>query len=622
MQLLRWGLAALTAAVIWLVLLSFPFAPMRGLDPAWQTVLNEAWARGWKTGSDVVFTYGPWGWLTTKYYDPATFWPRLAWEFGWNALVAISLVVLAWKQALARRIALVAFVLAVAPIFADTVPFLVIAGWTVWCMRRDSPRRSLLFVTGVLLGLLALQKFTYLVLAGCGVGGAMLQLLVWRQSREAFSLAGGALAGSLGGWLLAGQPLSALPLFLQRNGWIATDYGSAMSLNEPAAVFWYGLATTVAFLALVWSRPRLQTLPRCLTLTALGFLTWKSGFVRADGHTLGFFSCMLFAGLLARVVSGVTSWRAVIVGWGLALIAAGGFFAADPNLTGNLLPLVRTHLEMNATQLTAFNRYHVMLDQQWAQAKVAHALPAVRAAVGDATVDQFGYEQLAAVFNDLNYEPRPVFQSYAAYSGPLAALNAAYYRSPDAPDFTLLRLETIDGRYPPIDDAALLPELILRHEPVLKEKGFLLLHRRGTITAPPALHLERSGRLRYRTEHCDLPAGATAIWARIDTPLSWLGWIRTLLYKPPQVRLILHDATGADHSFRLISQATRAGFLLSPLLTNTDDFERLAFHHSGVPVQSFRIEIASADAICFLKRARFELFTMSELKFVTKPVHQ
>ena len=69
----------------------FPITPSLGLDPSWQMALNHGWTNHWIFGSDVVFTYGPWGWLTTLFYDPETFPLRLAWELAWKTTTALLL---------------------------------------------------------------------------------------------------------------------------------------------------------------------------------------------------------------------------------------------------------------------------------------------------------------------------------------------------------------------------------------------------------------------------------------------------------------------------------------------------------------------------------------------------
>jgi hypothetical protein len=46
------------------------------LDPSWAAVLNKAWVERWQFGSDIVFTFGPYGFLFTEYIP--TFTLRLA----------------------------------------------------------------------------------------------------------------------------------------------------------------------------------------------------------------------------------------------------------------------------------------------------------------------------------------------------------------------------------------------------------------------------------------------------------------------------------------------------------------------------------------------------------------
>ena len=47
--------------------------PSSGLDPSWTQVQTHAFTHAWQFGTDIVFTYGPWGFLATTLYDPATY---------------------------------------------------------------------------------------------------------------------------------------------------------------------------------------------------------------------------------------------------------------------------------------------------------------------------------------------------------------------------------------------------------------------------------------------------------------------------------------------------------------------------------------------------------------------
>ena len=95
--------------------------------------------------------------------------------------------------------------------------------------------------------------------------------------------------------------------------------------------------------------------------------------------------------------------------------------------------------------------------------------------VGHSSIDVFNYRQGVALLNDLNYRPRPVIQGYTAYTPDLLRANLDFYRSASRPSYVLFSLETIDGRFPTLDDALLLPYILENYQPVLAEHRFLLM---------------------------------------------------------------------------------------------------------------------------------------------------
>lgn len=613
-----WIVWSSLAVAIWLASLFFPLVSDTSLDSSWQFAVNTAWKAGWVYGRDLVFTYGPWGWLTMTFYDAGTFAGRVGWELCWKALGAILAVWLAASLPWPRRLALLIGALLLMPVFGDTLPFLVIIGLVLWSARARAPHPAALAAIGALLGLLALQKFTFFVLVVVGVAAVTAFRLLQRETKTAAWLAGSASLGVLAWWVAAAQPLAALPLFIQRSAWISSGYTEAMYVYETPVVFRLGLACAALFLFLVWTAPRWRTLPLALALTAFGLVSWKHGFVRADGHTLGFFSLMIFAGIVAPHLNPSRSVRLTVASWLLCLVGVAGTIAAVPGLMSVLHYLLRAHLVENSATVFSLDRYRAELDRRTAAAASAQSLPAVRTAVGTATIDQFGFEQAMLQFNQLNYRPRPVLQGYQTYSGPLAKLNEEFYLSDRAPAFTLARLQTIDGRLCAFDDAALLPRLVTDHDLVLAEKDFLLLRRHPQPVPLDRLPLE-SGRLRYNTETLPLPTGPSALWAKIDAPPSALGWLRTFFYKPPEVSLVITDQAGVEQRFRIVVPAARAGFLLSPVLLDHAEFTQLVVHHTARAARRIRLEIAPDDAIFFLKRARYEIFSLPELSFSPAP---
>src|SRR5262249_8899468 len=76
------------------------------------------------------------------------------------------------------------------------------------------------------------------------------------------------------------------------------------------------------------------------------------------------------------------------------------------------------------------------------------------------TVDLYPSALGYVVANGWSYAGRPVFQSYSAYTGALAELNASHLRGADAPDTIFFGVQPIDGRFPSLDDSLSWPELL------------------------------------------------------------------------------------------------------------------------------------------------------------------
>ena len=108
----------------------------------------------------------------------------------------------------------------------------------------------------------------------------------------------------------------------------------------------------------------------------------------------------------------------------------------------------------------------------------AHPSKNLRAIVGRETIDVINFDQYSVLREHLNYHPRPVFQSYSAFTPALLKQNLCFYQSSSAPQFVFARLQTVDWRYPAQDDSLLLEELPRRYLIAKEGNDFLLLHRK------------------------------------------------------------------------------------------------------------------------------------------------
>jgi hypothetical protein len=249
---------------------------------------------------------------------------------------------------------------------------------------------------------------------------------------------------------------------------------------------------------------------------------------------------------------------------------------------------------------------------RFAQVAAASAAPRITKAVGRDSVDILGFQQSIAIYNDLNYTPRPIFQSYSAYTPMLAALNAGYIAGKSAPEWILQRYETIDGRYPSCDDGPALRALLDRYTYQFQDSGYIVWRRTGgadTTLAKP-LPLAREGEARFRKE---IPVGdlaaKSALWLQVDYSYRLAGSLRTLLYKPPRVIITVtsSDQPNAPQKFLMPRSIAREGMMLSPYLAGEYDFLRYAVDLGGPKVLSFRIDCARQDMKYFNRHFHYRL---------------
>src|SRR5262249_27080068 len=96
--------------------------------------------------------------------------------------------------------------------------------------------------------------------------------------------------------------------------------------------------------------------------------------------------------------------------------------------------------------------------------------PILRREIGKRSVDLISSVQSALFVNNLNYRPRPVFQSYSTYTTELLEANADALAQAAGPDFLVIRLEPIDQRIAMLEDALAWQEVLYRYRPVTVEK--------------------------------------------------------------------------------------------------------------------------------------------------------
>src|SRR5215467_9409397 len=154
---------------VWFWLVKLPATTLRdSLPQSWEAVLSFAAAHHLQWGRDIVFTFGPLGFLTSDYYWGNFFWPTVIWAGGFAFALAAALVPLLARVPKAIRFPVYAAlpvltVPASSNLGFDSFYFLAITLLGILCLPAERPRWFRLAATGFVFTVLSLIKFTFCI---------------------------------------------------------------------------------------------------------------------------------------------------------------------------------------------------------------------------------------------------------------------------------------------------------------------------------------------------------------------------------------------------------------------------------------------------------------------------
>lgn len=566
-------------------------------------------AHGFNFGRDVVAVTGPFGFVNYGFvYTGELFWTRFALELLVKAsFAALVLWFFRFSAAKCWRWVWLATIFLTAPLIEDTSYDLCIllGGIFLLLPRRHAQRLTGHCAVAALLALLSLCKGTQVFFALGTMGLVVLDAVVRREFRRGTIIVSAYLVAYVVLWLAAGQNLLDIPAFLRGVQETASGYNNAMGLDEAFVTTRLGislLATLViAAVSAAWlGRRSLPHVLACVFFSGFAFTQWKHGFVRADGHVFIFFIFGVSAALIPLLTVGGSfangRWARANAACTAVLALAVGIQATCYSNSGPVwLATLRTALGPKAHQIfhPAEARSQLQAGLEYHRRK--YALAALREKIGAGTVDFFGSDHGFIPLNDLRYHPRPVGGgNFTVYTEYLKTLNERFLLdAARRPDFYLIKTEILDNRLLTQEDSRSFPPLLHLYRPVATERSVLLFEKTPGAVPPPAPKLIERHALRWG-ESVGIPAQAPGsndiTLATFDLQLNWLGRLRALFYKPPQVYLSL-SGEGIQHreSIRLIPQMFRSPVIISPVIEDAHDLLALYTADGGKRVQDLRI---------------------------------
>lgn len=623
----KWLPARLANGALSLMLLGalvplMPRMPGASLDESWMTGMNQAMAQGANLGSELVFTYGPYASIHTRTYHPATD-ALMLWSSAMLAVAfALAFAVLSRGRHWGWHVAFGLLVAGMLPYPADTLllSYPLIAALAVMRLlgEDEAPatttkgnylscsRQWLLVPLLVPLGLMPLIKGTMLIFCAAVLSFCICVLVVRRRWRVAVLCLVIPVLGVCGFWLASGQGLIHLPRYFVNMVPIASGYTEAMALTGKSSAIWSFLVFSLFFLLVIAGDGARSGLNRGF-LTALFafyfFIVFKGNFVRHDGRVVGAGVALILATIVLAASSKVR-WV-----WALCLMALLAWW----NITRHYVsPLdLVTHL-LQTTQRQAWSGLRMRL---LAPESPRKDFEAVMKTIGDragiprieGSSDIYSFGQTFLIASGNRWNNRPVLQSYSAYTPGLAEMNRQHLLGADAPSHLFFRLETIDQRYPTLDDGPSWPEILKRYQPARLQGGFLQLDRRRQV-AEAAQLVRDPPQMHALGERVPVPMDGGPIYVELDVNPTLLGSLAHTLFKPSRLEIRVELVDGSDRRLRFIAGMGKSPFLISPLVENTEEVALLYGKRSLLAAKEIRaFTIMAVDRRVTMWQSQFQV---------------
>jgi len=616
----RWWnafLAVSVTLVLVFLLVEFPAPPSSGVDASKELVLVHAYRANLQFGPDIVFTYGPWGFLSSKFSFHGTELLKVLWETVGKLALAATLVLLGRRFSFLRQLLFDAGVIVAAVVFPETILLLCATLVSlIWLLARESKQWELALAI-IWLSLLSHIKFSYCVLAVLAVVLASCQGGLQGNWKRALTIVTGYVTGFLLLWVAAGQSIANLPAYLYCSWQISDGYWNAVAINEIPVAAWctaIAIGFCVLAFALFFGRGGVDRLRNGFALAyfcVAWFVTWKHGFTRADSpHAATFFLHALVFALAAPVCFNSTRWYSPLNF--VPMLSLLGLQLADQQALQRIPANLWWHFSHAPRQILEFrDRERRMAAAELQDAREGSHID-LRRLVQKGTIDAITWEQSEILRAGLGYRGRPVFQSYLTFSRSLAELNLRFYQGDRAPRFVFARIEAIDSRLPAQEDSLLLEELPRRYSIAAEKADYVLLERKTDQPAQRDQPRECSAMRRVRLdEEIMFPTDrAVALELRALFRPTLYGRLRSFFVQPALLSIVLTDDQGQKFSRRLIPSMAETGFIVQPFFSTGQEFGALFDGRSPHLIRS--ISFASNVSGCW-SGAKIQFCWLTEL---------
>lgn len=582
---------------IFIFILSFPGigGPISvGLDPSMEFAMNYFFSKNIQHGRDVIFTLGPLGFLLC---------PK---PIGNNLLISVIVITLfkfvfllsflylnfliKKPKTLSGQIVIIA-IFAVLSFLMNFIHILMFFTASLLLLHAETKNKIFIVLA------IAVAGFSLLVKSSGGIISILLVIsynlidyLQFKDIKRLLLIPLGLVLAFVLGWLILYRNSSGivdylygmLELSLGHSSAVATGsalmevlrdtYGLSLRPSENNWILLSIFFITYFYLPLYIKEKRVFVLYGMFLLPFFAF--FKYAFAREGGihyflFYIIFFYCFVFACLKdfkARVF--------IIV-----LISLSAFFV-NMKYFGHEIRTARNIVKGSVNGLKHFEagvlnlKAHEDLLFEMSKSNLSNRIleKNVLQLIGRHSVDIYPWETIYVAANNLNWQPRPVFQSYVAYTPWLDKKNAAFFKSLQSPEFVIWDISNwygevfdIDARYLLNGEPLTIYEIFNHYRLIYRDKKIALFERVYINNfKDPILIGDEKG---FWNEWIKVPPMRNGIIrARIDVSRRIVGSLKRLLYKEEEFFIEYKLDNGDVKKYRLAIDNAVSGVWISPLI--------------------------------------------------------
>ena len=580
-----------------------------GLDPSWQFAMNYAFEHGLIFGKNIIFTYGPLGFLVAPgpMYLPLIFAnPILIVINSYMILSFIFLVKLCSQEHTIKRYSgyLLTFLLITIindRYFVRSLDLnLIFTSLNLSFLFYRTRKPAYLLMSAPILVFSFLYKFGAFAMCASIYLPSYLIIIKNRSLKLMFLYISLIILFFIPPYLYFFRNLSNLINFT--HGYLELSYGyfAASSSYPPIHENAFAIVfLPIAFLAFYLVKNKefrvflISLIPFFWLVAKYSFCIegpWFSGF-----FTTVFLGFAFFTIIVLENVEILSFLKRFALTWFIMLIFLISSNSIMPNYYSDLLSNISNSLDFkyfNVANLTAMTNN--VKTQTWKNLEIDILPENIAKKVAGLPVDIYPWESSAIFANHLNWDPRPVFQSYTDYTPWLDSQNDAFLRSDKAPEYYIWHRV---GNNPPFqsfrggmllnDDPKTLLDILRNYSMIEREKNFTLLKKdtSPSISEPVIIGQSETS----WNSWIDVPimgSDKDVVLAKIYIKKNLLGSIKRILYKEEPISIEYKDIKGNIHNFRLLPDNAVEGTWISPLPVN---MEEKAYFMNAIPILSFKL---------------------------------